>query len=218
MNSDDDLLRRVADATARELETFCAELQLTYPNERDHLAKCCKTATARLASALDRPPALSPYSFGDPRGWVGLGNVDVVLRWADRQPTFLELKCGTGKHVLRPCVWDALKLSTAVLGGNAASGYLLAGAPTSDWRAPVPGADLFESVEWVTVGPQVRDRFLADWRKWELEPHIPGRVATAFRTVALGSFPLEIARTPWQLRLARVEPIGDDWVDWPSVL
>jgi hypothetical protein len=63
-----------------------------------------------------------------------------------------------------------------------------------------------------------RDRFLADWRKWELEPHIPGRVATAFRTVALGSFPLEIARTPWELRLARVEPIGDDWVDWPSVL
>jgi hypothetical protein len=211
-------LRNVADETARELEMFCVELQLTSPNERDHLARCCKTATARVAGALDPPPALSPYSFGDARGWIGLGTVDVVLRWTDREPTFLELKCGAGKHVLRPCVWDAVKLSTAVLGRNAASGYLLAGAPTSDWQALVPGADLFESAEWVTLGPHIRDRFRSDWRKWELEPHIPGRVATAFRTVALGSFPLEIARTSWELRLARVEPIGDEWVDWPSVL
>ena len=130
MTSDDDLLRSLAAATARELETLCAELTLTSPNERDHLAKCCKTATARLADALDPPAALSPYAFGDPHGWVGLGTVDVVLRWTDREPIFLELKCGAGKHVLRPCVWDAVKLSTAILGRNAASGYLLAGAPS----------------------------------------------------------------------------------------
>jgi hypothetical protein len=55
-------------------------------------------------------------------------------------------------------------------------------------------------------------------QRWELEPHIPGRVATAFRTVSLGSFPLEIAQTHWELRLARVEPTGDEWADWPSVL
>jgi hypothetical protein len=89
--------------------------------------------------------------------------------------------------------------------------------PRIGWRS-FGAADLFESAEWVTLGPHVRDRFLGDWRKWELEPHIPGRIATAFCTVALGSFPLEIAQTPWELRLARVEPIGDEWVDWPSVL
>ena len=218
MDYDDHILARVDDETARELELFCAGKQLMYANERDHLAKCCKIATARVAGALKQPPALSPYAFGDLHGWVGLGLVDVVFRWADRRPTFLELKCGAGKNVLRPCVWDAVKLSTAVLGRNAGSGYLLAGAPTSDWRARVPGADLFESAEWDTLGTHVRDRFLADWRFWQSEatPHTPGRVAGGFRTAALGSFPLAIAMTPWELRL--VEPIGDGWVDWPSAI
>jgi len=220
MDTDDHLVGRVADETAGELELFCAVNQLSHANERDHLGKCCRIATARVAGALEQPPMLDPFAFGDPHGWVGLGLVDVVLRWADRPPTFLELKCGAGKRALKPCVWDAVKLSTAVLGGNACSGYLLAGAPMSDWQARVPGADFFDSAEWQTLGPHVRERFLADWRFWESEttPHIPGRVAARFRTIALGTFPLTIATTPWELRLARVEPIDDAWVDWPSAV
>jgi hypothetical protein len=217
---DDHLLRRVADETARELDEFCAASRLTYANERDHLAKCCKIAAARVVGILEQPPALSPNAFGDLHGWVGLGLVDVVLRWANRPPTFLELKCGAGERALRPCIWDAVKLSTAVLGRNASAGYLLAGARSSDWRAGVPGADLFESGEWDALGPNVRDRFLIDWRFWESEatPHVPGCVAAGFNTVALGSFPLTIAATPWELRLARVKPVADAWADWPSAL
>lgn len=220
VDADDHLVGRVAAETARELELFCSANRLAYANERDHLAKCCKIATARVSGSLGQPPALGPHAFGDRHGWVGLGLVDVVLRWADRPPTFLELKCGAGKSVLRPCVWDAVKLSTAVLGRNARSAYLLAGAPESDWQARAPGSELFESAERDTLGPHVRDRFLADWRFWESEatPHTPGRVPARIRTVALGSFPFTIAMTPWELRLARVEPVGSVWTDWPSAL
>lgn len=220
MDTEDHLLSCVAVETARELETLCATKRLTYANERDHLAPCCKMATARVAGPHEQRPALSPLGFGELHGWVGLGLVDVVFRWTDRRPTFLELKCGMGKNVLRPCIWDAVKLSTAVLGGNAGAGYLLAGARTSDWLARVAGADLFESGEWDALGPDVRDRFIADWRFWESEatPHVPGRVAKQFRTIPLGSFRLAIAATPWELRLARVEPIGDAWIDWPSTI
>ena len=79
----------------------------------------------------------------------------------------------------------------------------------------MPGAEFFGSAEWETLGPDVRERFLSDWRFWESEatPHIPGCVGGRFTTVALGSFPLTIGTTPWELRLARVEP-SDDWVAW----
>ena len=212
----DTVVERIAQETARELEEFCSTGSLQYANERDHLAKCCKLATERVTASLTPPPALSPFAFGDKHGWLGLGLVDVVLRWTVA-PTFIELKSGNGKNTLRPCVWDAVKLAIAVLKGNAANGYLLAASPAANWK--LAGAELFDSRdEWKTLGPDIRDAFLPDWRKWELEGHIPGKVAVAFKTVALGTQHLTIAGTPWELRLARVESIGDQTVDWATVL
>lgn len=215
---DDELMSRVAVATAHALETFCLERGLSHANERDHLAKCCKAVAVDLTAQLPEPrPALFPFGFGDRHGWIGLGGVDVVFRWSTRAPTFLELKCGSGKAALRPCVWDAVKLATAVLGGNASSAYMLAGAPASVWSAGCAGAEFFASAEWRTTSPEVRDRFRADWAFWESEktPHIPGRVPAAFRTVALNSVPLAIGGVAWQLHLARVDADGADWIEWP---
>lgn len=222
MNSDDALLQGIAEETATELEKFCSKHGLPYADEQRCLAPCCKEATKRVAGSLDPPPALSPFAFGDKHGWLGLGLVDVVLRWPgeDEPPTFLELKCGDKEHTLRPCVWDAVKLAIAVLKGNARAGYLLAGSPAASWEKPVvPGAELFESrPSWETLGPHIRDAFLPDWQKWEKEGHIPGEVAVKFKTVALGTHHLTIAETPWELRLARVEPIGDETDVWPTTL
>jgi hypothetical protein len=180
------MLRLLAEAAATALETFCATHGLAYANERDHFAPCCRTAVARITADLDERPALSPYAFGAKHGWVGLGSVDLVVRWPKRAPAFLELKCGAGAHVLRPCVWDAVKLATAVHGGNAGAGYLLAGAPAPEWAKPIAGAEFFDTAEWHTLGPRVRDKFRADWRFWasERSPHIPGRVPHGFSTVA----------------------------------
>jgi hypothetical protein len=220
---DDDLMSRLAVATASELETFCVERGLSSANERDHLAKCCKAVAVDLTAQLPEPrPALFPFGFGDRHGWIGLGGVDVVFRWTTRAPTFLELKCGSGTSALRPCVWDAVKLATAVLGGNASSAYMLAGAraPASVWSARCAGAELFDSGEWETTGPDIRERFRSDWTFWERErtPHVPGRVPTAFRTIARGSMPLAIGGVPWQVRLARIEALGDRSTDWPRYL
>lgn len=210
---DDGLLRRVVEVTASELQDFCAVRQLEYANERDHLDPCCRVAVQQLVRELENPPALSPRDFGEKHGWLGLGLVDVVFRWADRAPTFVELKC----RELWPCVWDAVKLATAVLGSNAGSAYLLAGARTSDWERQIDGSQFFETGEWKTLGPEVRDRFLASWRLWERQGHIPALVPTRFSTVALGAFHLTIAHVRWEVRLARVDSAGE-WTDWPRTV
>jgi hypothetical protein len=212
------VLRRIAEETANELEEFCALHGVVHANEMRHLAPCCKVIVGRVADALTLRPALAPFGFGERHGWRGLGLVDAVLRWPDETATFIELKCGSGDESLKPCVWDAVKLATGVLGGNAAAGYLLAGAPASKWQVAVAGANLFKAAEWETLGPGVRDDFISDWRKWEREGHIPGRVPSVFRTAPLGLYELTVGGAPWELRLARVEPVGRTWVDWPSTL
>jgi hypothetical protein len=211
---DDDLLRHVAETAAVGLEEFCASRQLRFANERDHMAPCCADAVARITGVLEVAPYLGGHAYGLKHGWRGLGHVDVVLRWAHRPATFLELKCGARSDALAACVWDAVKLGTAVLGGNAGAGYLLAGAPASRWTGRAAGAELFETAEWVTLGPDVRDAYLPYWRFWEAEGGIPGRIPNGLVTTTLGSYPFTIGDTPWELRLARVSPQGD-WIDWP---
>jgi hypothetical protein len=212
LDRDDKLMRKVAELTTTELENFCTFHKLERAGENRALAPSCKKAVARAARALRDPPALNSLAFGEKHGWRGLGSVDLVMRWANRRPVFLELKCDE----LSPCVWDAVKLATAVLGGNAGSGYLLASARTSDWEKPIAGSQFFETAEWTTLGTDVRDRFLSSWRRWEREGHIPGRVPTGFSTVALGVFSLTIAGVPWEVRLARLCASGA-WIWWPPI-
>jgi hypothetical protein len=186
-------------------------------NEQSHLAPQCKLAAAEVAAPCDPTPALAPFDFGSRLGWVGLGNVDVVFRWPDCGAAFVELKCNRD---LSAWVWDAVKLAAGVLHGNADSSYLLAGAPTSAWMKPARGAELFADKQWETLGRDIRDAY-RDWRySWQEEVpgrHIPGRVADEFETTALGSWPLTVGGVPWELRLARVRPVGETWRSWKCV-
>jgi ADP-ribosylglycohydrolase len=208
----------VAVETAAELERHCAELGLATANEQKQLQPCCTRVTKRLVGGWTPTPALTPKTFGNSLGWVGLGPVDVVLRWPDQSPTFIELKCGATKDTLGPCSWDALKLASGVLAGTAGTGYLLAGLPRALWDAEILGHQLFNTRDW--TASELRESFLAWWRHWEKEttPHIPGRVAESFATVAVGSFPVEIGALMWELRLARVEPSSSGWVQWQSTI
>jgi hypothetical protein len=104
-----------------------------------------------------------------------------------------------------------------VLRGNAASAYLLAGAPTTAWTKPARGVELFASRRWKTVGPEICDAYRDWWRSWQEEVpgrHIPGLVAQEFETEALGLWPMTIGRLPWELRLARIRPVGEASVKW----
>jgi ADP-ribosylglycohydrolase len=211
-------VRDVAAESAAELERHCATAGLVRANERDQLQRCCTRATERLAAGWEPSPELTPKTFGNPIGWVGLGLVDVVLRWPDLPPTFVELKCGATNDTLGPCSWDALKLASGVLAGNAGTGYMLAGLPATLWKADTPGREFFDTRPW--TAHELRESFLSWWRHWEKEktPHVPGEVAESFATVAVGTFPLEIGATLWELRLARVEPRSVEWLQWQPTL
>jgi hypothetical protein len=217
----DQELRELAQEVAYELPGIYAAKGRPNLSEMHHLQPATNTVAAKLAPTWDPAPSLDGHEFGPKLGWVGLGNVDTVFAWPAGTRTFLELKCDRD---LSACVWDAVKLSAAVLNGNANAGYMLAGAPTSAWEKPAPGAELFESCRWVTIGPGIRDRYRRWWWNWQEEivgdrpnRHIPGSVAASFETVPVGRFPFEVAGTPWQLRLARIETVGADWINWTCV-
>lgn len=210
----DEHLVQLALETAVELERSCSELAIGHATESKHLDPTCKRVAKRLAPTWSPIASVGPYGFGDKLGWIGLGNVDVVFRRPDLLPTFLELKCGAKSDSLGPCVWDAVKVAAGVLAGNAEAGYLLAGAPLAQWQKPILGAQLFDSRAWRTSGSEIRGAYSGWWWMWQKGPHIPGRVAATFHTKKLDSFRFQIAGTPWELRLAKVEPARPDWEDW----
>ena len=217
MNEDDALATRLADLSAQKLEAHCAEAAVSSPNEQRHLAPQCKLAAIEVAATCHLAPELDPFGFGPKLGWTGLGNVDVVFRWPDRGAMFVELKCGGD---LSPCAWDAVKLAAGVLHGNAESAYLLAGAPTAAWKQPARGTELFVDKQWETLSPEIRDAYRDWWYRWQEEVpgrHIPGLVAETFETTALGSWQLSVGSHPWELRLARIRPVGDVSKRWCCV-
>lgn len=207
-------LSELAREVARELPGTYAKKARKNLSEQFHLQPTTNRVVERLAATWHPTPSLVGKTFGDKLGWIGLGHVDTVFSWADGTRLFLELKCGTD---LSACAWDAVKLASGVLNGNAFAGYMLAGSPSSLWRKPIPGAELFERGKWHTTG--VRDAHLKWWRFWQGEktPHIPGRVAASFETVQLGLFPFAIDGVAWELRLVRVEPSGPNWLNWELV-
>ena len=217
MDEDDALAMRLAELSATKLEAFCLEGGVASANEQSHLAPQCKLAAIAVAATCDPTPALEPFHFGPKLGWVGLGNVDVVFRWPERGAIFVELKCGSD---LSACVWDAVKLAAGVLHDNADSAYLLVGAPTTAWMKPARGAELFADRRWDTFGPEIRDAYRDWWHRWQEEVpgrHIPGLVAEAFETAALGVWPFTIGGLPWELHVARVRPEGDSSRNWKCV-
>lgn len=212
-NTFDDRVRELVAAVAGELERFCAEHGRNWANERDHLTPCTKCVIEGLLPTWTPTLTHGPFGFGERHGWTKLGRVDVVLHEAERLPIFVEVKCGAENTSLAPCSWDAVKLGTAIAGGNARAAYLLAGAPTAVWQtAARVGAEFFTDAVHETV--EIRDRYRAYFAQWEKEPHIPGRVPAALMTTAVASVGLAIAGTAWEIRASRVEGTGG-WWDWP---
>jgi hypothetical protein len=217
----DQELRALAREVAAMLPRVYAEKGKRNLSEMHHLQPATNDVAARLAATWNPPATLVGKQFGPNLGWVGLGHVDTVLHWPDGPQTFLELKCDWD---LCACVWDAVKLAAGVLNGNADAGYMLAGAPARMWNKSTPGAELFASGRWETMGAEVRGRYRKWWWNWQEEVvdhrsnrHIPGAVAAIFETVPLGTFPFVIGGASWELRLARVDPNGSEWSIWTCV-
>jgi hypothetical protein len=92
-------------------------------------------------------------------------------------------------------------------------------------KPPVGGSELFRSEKWDTAGTAIREKYRSWWWRWQNEknrrsepsPHIPGQVARTFKTIALGTFSFQITGEPWELRLARVRPVGRERDTWQPI-
>ena len=227
----DDKLRVLSSETALELPEYYAQTGRVKLSEQFHLQPVVDRVLERLI-----PTWGSDFACGTSKlaqtfkelGWIGTGGVDISFQRRGQPPTVIELKCADD---LSACAWDAVKLAPAVLSGHVHAGYLLAGAPTQMWNKPMPGADLFATDAWETMGSRIRDKHIDRWRSWQEETrskkgdtvkkrpnrHIPGLIAETFETLALGSFLFKINATPWELRLARVNARGAKATVWKCV-
>lgn len=172
---------------------------------RDALAELRDTARqVRLKGSETREPVL--------KGWPGVGDLDIQIA-SDDGPVWAELKWAKSAGTLSNCLWDAAKLACAVRDGAAVAGYLVAGAPVSEWEKEVDYASLFnfsgfsgDSIFTFNSG------FAKCWRDWceENKNTYPVNIATPICTWPEGQV---VARNstgePWAIRVARVTAPGD---------
>ena len=189
---------------------------LVHVNERDHLQPCFSRAAKQLGPSWDQPgaPSSPRVRYDD---WPKLGGVDLALTWSDGLIAFVELKCGAGRDTLDACGWDAVKLAFALARGKASAAYLVAGTTAENWVYPIRGTELFSSCEFEAT--QLRTDYSDAFRMYERDGY---RVATLvperFRTMKLGAFPFAVQGNPWELRVSRVEVVGNKWAAWPPLL
>jgi hypothetical protein len=204
-------LSDLVDGTAHELGRLTAERGLSAINEQAHLQPVCAAMARRLANHWADHPAVIMQLRVAFAAWP-VGDVDLAIGNGDA-PALLELKCGTGRDATGQCVWDALKLAFAVQ-CNKGIGFLLAGAPTSDWAVPRRGTEFFAD------GPHeaalLRVLYADWWRHWERrsDPQ-PTELPDSFWTEHVHSAAFDVADTPWQLRLAQVFVTSEQRIPWP---
>jgi hypothetical protein len=208
-------LIQLAAAVAECLEQRAAELAVSRVNEQAHLQPCCENSARGLADERALDPTAKKELICD--AWPRIGAVDIALTQPDGSRVVLELKCGAGRDALGPCVWDVAKCALAIEDEQASAAYLLAGTCVSGWNEAIRGAEFFTSATWQMV--DLRQRYADWWRQWErLGDPMPNRLPSRIRTEGLGRFPFTVDHSPWELRLARVEPMSGGWFEWAPLL
>ena len=138
-------------------------------------------------------------------GW-NPGGVDIVVD-SDDGDVWIELKWAKSFGTLFNCLWDAAKLAGAVRAGAAAGGYLVAGAPASEWEKDHPYHGLFNFHSWED-GAIVKD-FVKDWRGWREENQntFPAEVVDPIQILPFGF--VRGGPDDWEIRVARVVAPGE---------
>ena len=209
----DERLSELVVACAADLALQASANGLTRIIERDHLQPSFSRVARHLAAGWTPPADVSTSLRPRSELWPRLGGIDVALLFPSLDPVAVELKCGSTHDTLAPCAWDALKLAFFSQLGAISAGYLLAATPLSAWRAPLRGAELFETADVDTLA--LRAGFLDWWRHWErLRDPLPAAVPSRFATRAVTRAPLALMGEPWELRLAAVRCRTDDRIEW----
>jgi hypothetical protein len=142
--------------------------------------------------------------------WPGVGSLDIAVD-VSSGPVWVELKWAKEADTLHNCTWDAAKLARAVRDRKASYGYLLAGAPVSEWDQELRCSGLFG------VSTHLEDSIVSGYgEKWwprfakESQAAYPRLLPCPIITVPVGRV---VVRSPkgvdWQVRLARVEAPGE---------
>lgn len=214
-------------STVRLTASYCAELAaehgLETVNERDHLQKQFNRALVERAAVWPDAPVVKADRRCDlSEHFDHCGDVDASIRWPGESPVFIELKAGAGKDSLGPCIWDVLKLATALRTGACSSAYLVAAAPQTRWASPKSdGNELFAPSQ--VYAADLRDRYPSWWRFWERDTGArPTRVPAALRTDLLEAVPFRTAADgaagDWTLKIASVHavPADAEWLAWET--
>lgn len=199
---------------ARAIETLAKEKGSTKANEQRHLAPGYRTVlTDAVKGTRFRTALPGERTLGDRPEWRDVGDVDALVA-GPGGAAWVELKCGASEETLCACAWDAPKMALALRVERAACAYLLAGATTEHWSAPIRGAELFGDYREEDAEAN-RRRFADWWRHWERRPDpLPVRLPARYATELIAMEPFRVADTDYELRLARVTVVGDEGYDW----
>ena len=143
--------------------------------------------------------------------WPGVGPVDVALVEPDgTRRAFLELKWGAG--TLYNCIWDLAKMATAVTIPEAATAFLIAGAPDTDW-AGADGAECFSSGTHSLV--ELFEQYPKHWRFWlnDVKTH-PAHLPRLVSTTQVAAVPVEVRGEAWTIRCVNVAAAADTGRWW----
>lgn len=141
--------------------------------------------------------------------WPGLGRVDVMLGRSTERPVWVELKWGKSAGTLHNCAWDAAKLAEALRSQVASRGYLVAGAPASQWSKAGQAAQLFASKAWHS--DEIVSGFASSWRTWLDEGGATGLVdlPSPLVTTPVGRVIVPVEHDEdWEIRVSRVDAPG----------
>lgn len=213
------VLSRLLADTAGRLQALTDERALAWVNERDHLARCFRDALEDgLAETGYRAANAGERKCHFPEHFPRVGDVDALLARDGEAPVWVELKCGSDRHSLSACGYDAIKSAVGLRCGAASDAYLLAGAPEKLWRQQLLGTNLFEAQTW--RAEDLRTTFEAPFREYEeLADPRPMRVPDRIATAPIGRpARFVIGGTAWELRLAQVAVNDGSWYDWPPFL
>ena len=166
----------------------------------------------RMTNASGLRKELDIQSKGDQPGAIpgwNPGGVDLVVD-SDDGDVWIELKWAKSYGTLFNCLWDAAKLAGAVRAGAAAGGFLVAGAPASEWEKDHPYHDLFTFHSWESGS--IVEEFSKDWLGWldENEDTFPTEVVDPIQILPVGY--VRGGADDWEIRVARVIAPGNSTI------
>ena len=177
--------------------------------ERD-LEVCFAAALKQAGDEANADVRVSPQRSVQLHEWPRVGRCDlhVDVRADEDWDALFELKWGA--DTLYNCVWDLAKTACAVAAGESARGYLVAGAPETDWTAPVSGAEIFASSS--RRAATLFEQYPKLWAKWANDVKTrPVQLPSWIVTRVVAAVPLLVLNNSWQLRCVEVTAIPDWW-------